>query len=72
LAEGFAVIVEVASVCELRPINEAHTGGFIPWSVATIPPKPARIPAGIPRMVVSAVRVLWPRRKMNLSQGSHP
>jgi hypothetical protein len=53
--EGFAVIVEVASACELRPVNEAHTGGFIPRSVATIPPKPARIPAGIPRMVVSAV-----------------
>jgi hypothetical protein len=65
------MIVEVASACELRPVNEAHKGSFIPRSVATIPPKPARILAGIPRKIVSVVRVLRPRRKMDLSQGSH-
>ena len=52
------MIGEVASACELRSVNGAHTGGFIPRSVATIPPEPASIPAGNPRLVVSAVRVL--------------
>lgn len=49
-------MVEVISECELRPANEAHEGGFIPQSATTIPPKPARIPAGIPRKTVSTVR----------------
>jgi hypothetical protein len=43
--DRFAAIVVVASACELWSVNDANQGGFIPRSVATIPPKPARTPA---------------------------
>jgi hypothetical protein len=55
-AEWFTAIVEVASACELRPVNEAHKGGFISRSAATIPLRHARISVGILWKVVGVIR----------------